>query len=346
MKRSIVLAFGLFFILFQSQVQAQLAYEIQGNGTQQTVPLDASHITNNTLQFYFVSRGNVSNSIYFEVSGPDGLTATVESALLRLTIPRVLENQKLWYPVRLSKRLNLAGNARQGTVIDRSSVAQRCPWLTDEVYNQVLALYIAMGLNPSKEEICDMYSEIDNGGGGGSGGGSSGGGQSYQGSLSSASAYGLLLKNTCGGKKSRYLVRMKVDLSAVNQDVLRAGSQVVVSAKQAPYRGSTATLLKPESEGRFSPSPIVLMASVGSYGASKERMTLWRWKRNKMVQMKKLRKGGYVSYRGDSYVNSVVSNVLVGGKGTFVLSNGTSAYSVCLKLERRRQTLNRFPAIR
>lgn len=343
MKRLLTLVLGVNLILLSSPLQAQVVHEIQGNGSDFTVALGESNLANNNLQFYFISRGNISSSVYFEINGPAGTKATVDSALLRLTVPKTLENKKLWYPVKLTKRLQIAGSERFGRVLSRSSVAQRCPWLTDEVYNQVSALYLAMGLSFSKEEICDMYSSIevdpdenDN----------ENNNQTYQTPSSTVYSYGLLLKNSCtGGRKARYLVRINVDLSAVNPDSLRAGSQLIVSARQLPYRGSTATLLKPVSEGRFSPSPIVLMASVGSYGAHDEKMTLWRWKRNRMAQFKKLRKGGYVYYRGDSYVNSVVSNALVGGKGTFVLSNGTSAYSVCLNLVKRRQTLNRFPSI-
>lgn len=331
----------------------QLLQEISGDGSEHAIILNSSHIKNNSLHLYFLSRGNDSNSLHITLSGPVGVGASVDMAALRVSIEHTLANPRLWYPVRLNQPLRLASSPQNRSAQGhqklhlRNSVANRCPWLTDQVYRQILAVYQQMGLHPSKDEICDWYtssgpvSPNPNTPGQGSGGQSS-----YQ-STAISNAQGVMIKNSCAAaQRVRYLVRVKIDLSAVDASLLKAGSQLTIRAKQQPYRGNRATLLKPVSEGRYSPSPIVIMASIGRYGNAPERMALWRWRGNKPVRMKGLQPGGYVYYRGGTYAMSVVSRVLVGGKGTFVLSNSQSAYAVCLNLVRRRQTLNRFPSVR
>jgi len=91
---------------------------------------------------------------------------------------------------------------------------------------------------------------------------------------SSLSTRGLLNKDACSLASDKYLIRLTIDLSSVNRAAL--GSLITIKGRlfTDQYKGRTSASIKPESEGKFFPKPLVLMSSLGW----NESISVRQWK--------------------------------------------------------------------
>lgn len=151
--------------------------------------------------------------------------------------------------------------------------------------------------------------------------------------------YGLVHKNACASKSSKYLVRFKVDLSKVEAS-FPASVNVSLSASLKKFLGSKAATIKPKSDGRYAPEPILLMNYLGTMCG--QSLSLAKWRGNQLRRVVPLRLGDLIFYKNWILTRSPIGRVLTGGKGTFELYTHHSGYGVCFDLVRRRQRANGY----
>lgn len=147
---------------------------------------------------------------------------------------------------------------------------------------------------------------------------------------------GILRKDACdpSGNKLRYKVRVTIRF---RRDTTTGTARVTLS--EQTYSGYRGTSLKPESEGRFAPQPILLMSSLTSCF---QELSFVSWKQGRPT-VKKLQLEDTITYRGASYDRVPIGNLLKGGRGVFDIENGQSSYGVCLALSATRQVVNGYP---
>lgn len=151
--------------------------------------------------------------------------------------------------------------------------------------------------------------------------------------------YGLVHKNACAAKSTKYLVRIKVDLSKVESPT-PATVSLALTASLHKFSGSKAATIKPKSDGRFAPEPILLMNYLGTMCGQK--LSLVKWRGNQLRRVLPLRLGDLIFYKNWILTRSPIGSVLTGGKGTFELYTTHAGYGVCFDLVRRRQKANGY----
>lgn len=335
------LILGVFLPSLALAQQTVLQVELKPNGNEKTASLTAAHAGLKAVHFYTIARGNMTSPLRVTLAGPPGLSAEVDAIAAKKNVAQALAAKNGWYKIKMSKRLvTRSGSATQ----QQTAPAFDCSWLTDAIYRQLLAYFRMIGQNPSRQEICEMFS-----GGGGSPGGTPTPSPGDPGTPGSDSAYadGLLERDSCGtGKDAAYIVRLKVDLSKINTALFQTGFEVAASINVKPWKGRTDTLLKPESDGGIFKGPIILMTTTGGlyYGGEKIRVVRWARKKPKLLRQFKVDpRRNYVVYRGKIYTRVPVGSVLRGGRATFALQGAHAAYSVCLRLQPVRQQINWRP---
>ena len=92
--------------------------------------------------------------------------------------------------------------------------------------------------------------------------------------VETSTRYGLIHKNACASKSTKYLVRFKVDLSKVESPV-PVSTSLTLSASLHKFSGSKAATIKPKSDGRFAPEPILLMNYLGTMCG--QNLSLVKW---------------------------------------------------------------------
>lgn len=156
-------------------------------------------------------------------------------------------------------------------------------------------------------------------------------------SLKSFSA--LLQKNACAGSKTRYLIAIDIDLSRVSK-IDSSSVQVSLQANEYFFSGEKAASIKPKSDGKFAPKPILLMSFLGSLCGQKLAVT--RWQQNKPRSFSSIKLGDLVPYKGRILTRTPVGHVLKGGQGSFELYSTRAAYGVCFDLVPKRQRANGY----
>jgi hypothetical protein len=152
--------------------------------------------------------------------------------------------------------------------------------------------------------------------------------------------YGVLQKDACNSRKNRYFVRIRLNFSNVDTSALTDPVTISVKFLYEDHKGSKAATIKPVSDGKYAPKPLLLMSSVQSYN---ENVSMIEWRNGRPVS-RLLKVNDYVFYRGLSLTRTVIDAILRGGgRRTFELTNGYNAYGVCFSLVRRRQNVNGYP---
>ncbi|MCB0333621.1 MAG: hypothetical protein KDD55_08995, partial [Bdellovibrionales bacterium] len=145
------------------------------------------------------------------------------------------------------------------------------------------------------------------------------------------------------GKKAKHLIKIELDLKEVPQEVKDIGVTLKVSLSTNHHGEGKQASIKPESEGRYAPRPIILMNYLD--GVCGHRIDTVKWKsKNKVQWRKELEIYSLLAYQDMVLSLALVDSVLPdSGKATFELYDGTSAYSVCFELKQKRQTANGYP---
>ncbi len=151
--------------------------------------------------------------------------------------------------------------------------------------------------------------------------------------------YGIIHKNACAPKNSKYMVRLEVDLSKIDP-VAHPLVHITIQASEFAYAGGKAASIKPQSSGRFAPQPVLLMTFIGTMCGQK--LSLAKWKGSTLQSVTALKLGDLVPYKGWILTRSPISRVLTGGRGTFELTSAYAGYGACFELIRRRQKVNGY----
>lgn len=161
-------------------------------------------------------------------------------------------------------------------------------------------------------------------------------------SLQTIQLYGLLNKDACiASKKPEYLFMLEVDLSKLNASDYPNGVEMSLNVKELKVSKGKEAAIKPESEGRYQPKPIVMMNWLGETCGNK--IDVISWKKYKPASVRPLTVYGLLSYKGLVLNLALVDRVLTGGQATFELSTRREAYGVCFNLQRKRQNKNGYP---
>jgi hypothetical protein len=200
---------------------------------------------------------------------------------------------------------------------------------------QIFASTVGQKLTP--DDVCRLYDP--NYQPGSYPGGSSGTGS---GSYSGNSASIMIRKDTCGAKSSaNYFVRVDLNLAGVDPQIRANGFEIQAAVLAQGYKGSRAASLKPESDGKFAPRPLLLLSTTGGYLGGNESAAVVRWSRGKVKSVQHLRVEDYVGWQG-KVLARIVAPPLNGGKAVVELSSKSAMYSVCFQMVRKRQRYNGY----
>ncbi len=160
---------------------------------------------------------------------------------------------------------------------------------------------------------------------------------------SSATGYGLMERDKCSSS-IRYAIAVKVNLRSIDWTQYPSGLKIGVILKAKAYSGNIRAALKPSSDGKFFPQPIMLMATTGYSFISGEYMRAVFFKRGRVSRTLKLNRGDYIYYRGTVFRREPVGKLMSGGRAVLeMVNNGNAtAYGVCVSLNRRRQEFNGY----
>jgi hypothetical protein len=192
----------------------------------------------------------------------------------------------------------------------------------------------------------------------------------------------LLNKDACSSTSDKYLVRITIDFSSVNRAVL--GSSITIKSRlfTDEYNGRTSASIKPESEGKFFPKPLILMSSLGW----NESISVKQWNNVAPIGRGAIPVNGRdrVFWQGLVLARAPIDNLLrgrssiarnfatskqqqqrrrrpsnnnnkkptssnssgkikPGKRATFELYTPDKAYGVCLSVKRSRQRVNGYP---
>jgi hypothetical protein len=156
---------------------------------------------------------------------------------------------------------------------------------------------------------------------------------------SSLDLAGVFRKDSCNSRVNKYLVRVRMDLAEVDSTKFPQGITVRFRGLENVYRESRAASIKPVSDGRFAPQPLLLMNSV-SYDENIDVMT---WKKGTPNKVGDIDIEDKVYYRGFVLSRSIASAVLRGGYASVDKVSDYQSYGACLNMVRSRQRVNGYP---
>jgi hypothetical protein len=144
---------------------------------------------------------------------------------------------------------------------------------------------------------------------------------------------GMVRKDACKKKQS------KSTYEIVFTARVRSSRPISVGISESSPVTKKAASVKPVSDGKFAPAPLLLMESLGLCDQSLNKVT---WQRGAPT-VTPLSIEDVISYRGLVLNRSNISSALGGGRGVFDLDDGRSAYGVCMAFTRTRQRVNGYP---
>jgi hypothetical protein len=324
--------------LSSSLAHAQIVVEAKGRGAEVQYALPAGTSPTTPIYFYYVSKGRDTKTVQMMLRAPQGAVGTLEVAKLNgAAATQAAASLSNSYVMQLrdaaGKRNALritAAAARAASGSFASAQAECTPEQLAEYAELIRNVPELAGITP--EQYCA---------GVGPGPNPSPTPGTTPSDGATDSVLGLLQKNACGKAKDKYLVRMKVDLSGVDPVLLQNGTSLGASFSEVAYRGGKAASIKPFSDGMFAPNALLLMSSI-RYGS--EGIFQTKWKNGALGTNRVVPIVAYAGYRNLTLTRSVVTSLLSeGGKATFDITDGNTAYSVCFKMQRTRQSKNGYP---
>jgi hypothetical protein len=331
---------------------------IAAKGTLVTKTFAANEVKS-TVRFTFPVTGNISEAIDLYAEGPQGASVSVKAYTLGTkSEASALTDTKGWFVLPMTAdgitSKNSFSFARQTPAatpvatppppttnlptLPAGTNYADCTNLNAEQISSLRMIYqLTLGLDLTVAQLCGTTTPAN--------------GTGTESSFGNATNIGLdnqairvtsiLSKDACAkAAKSKYLVAVEYTLSGVSADVVSRGVTLGVTASIRKHEGSKASTIKPVSDGKFAPNPLLLMSTLGS--GAREKVRVLKWSKGKVKSAKELKIHDYIFYRGLMLTRSVVGGVLKGGKGTFEISDGVKAYGVCFALKKSRQRANGY----
>lgn len=150
---------------------------------------------------------------------------------------------------------------------------------------------------------------------------------------------GVFRKDSCNSRVSKYLVKVTLDFSNVDLTKFPQGIAVRFRGLENVYQGKRAASVKPVSDGKFAPAPLLLMTSV----AYNEDVEIIKWTKGKPKQVASVDIEDRVYYRGFVLSRSIASSILTGGTASVDKVSDYQSYGACLSMTRTRQRVNGYP---
>lgn len=375
MKRISFFILALTLISLPSFSLAESEYKVKLNGTSNYITVQPG---TDKVTLWGVSKGKMSS--YIEVSGsvPEGTEVKARGALVKKSITQAKNQKKKQYPIKLMGQKKLSALHSQcldisiegsepdeedlldvndypaiespvcdsiGTDILQEMAVQLSGtfgggWEAGNACSYLLTVAGDVWLDP--DEWCDKLDseqiallepfglDCDEGG------------TSLLALTFPSTSFnykGLLHKDSCH-KKGQYLVLVTLDFTKV-AGLGTDPFDITVRVNEFRRKNGRESALKPESEGRYAPRPIVMMNWLGNTCGN--RIDVVKWKKRKPKNITPLNVYSLLSYK-DMVLNlALVDNALTGGRGTAELYTGDEAYGVCFKLVRKRQNKNGYP---
>ncbi len=315
--------------------------------------------TNPTAIFWAQSNGNQSIPLRITVNGGKEFNLEAKAQRFSGNNKKALIKKTGWYKLKLknqNEHLNQLGNCGEINIEEEE--------IESETIN--LSDYPSM-----EHEICDLISDaqlleiaeelsLTYGGNWGAGNACSylvslysGGdlvenpteedllGWVFRKKIISRNYYGVLHKNNCLDKSdSKYLVKFEV---SIPRKVLKSQKNidVIFSVTGSEYGGVKSSSIKPISEGRHAPNPLIMMNWLGNNCGNEIKVTTWN--KTRILKVSEVPVYSHLYYGNLVLALGEISKVLIGGEGTFEIYNGVHSYGVCFQLERKRQKAFGYP---
>lgn len=289
-----------------------------------------------TVSLWMLSSGNETLPVKVSLQGPSGLKATLKARQVarQSMVATALASETGWWNLPKGTK-TLAASSSPPALPAETSI---CDYMTEEEIADLIAFYTyLLGRPVTREEVCGGFNgdpgDPDNPDDPGDPAGL-------------AEFTSILLKDGCRAKRrSFYLIKLDLSLNQVDRSQQENITiQAAITARR--YSGKRRASLKPVSEGRYAPAPLMLMEALGGgffFGGVSEKMYINKWSKGRPKKNRKVNTPQYVYYRDMRLAEGLIGSHLRGGKATATLSNDITGYSVCLRLERRRQKWNGYP---
>ena len=150
---------------------------------------------------------------------------------------------------------------------------------------------------------------------------------------------GVFRKDACNSRVSKYLIKVTMDFSGVDAARFPQGITVRFRGLENIYKGNRAASIKPVSDGKFAPAPLLLTNSI-SYD---DTINVMKWTKGKPKKVADVDVEDKVYYRGFVLSRSVASSVLNGGYASVDTVSDYQSYGACLNMVRSRQRVNGYP---
>lgn len=330
------------------------------SGKKASINLTAADKGLKKIIFYAPSKGNSTGRFEFLVESNAPVTAKAYSLVTRSKDVTATGLQSSGWSTlsfqhngKTRRSVSLFSTAGAGVVSPRKSGSDKpdpnCGCMTESSIEQMLAY----GMGMTRQQLCGMLGKMprcpdvseDNGSSqenpednDGIGDDSTGSGS--RGSIQWAEGAGIIQKNTCS-KKYSYFAKIEADLSKVPESAFDEGIAVGISLTFKNFDGTQAATMKPASDGKWAPRPILLISQI-NHGFP-EQVRLVYWKGAKIRNQKTLTVGEpkFISSMGRYYYMHlrVMSGFLSGGQAPIevVAPSGALAYSHCFTLRATRQ---------
>ncbi len=339
---------------FEARAQGSIySSEIKPDGQTYEVVLNpATDSAINTVELYFYSKGNSTSPIQLSVQGPALATVQLQNSILGAGLAAQAQD---FIPMPL--KTSGAKKTKTTFTLKAEPIAPEptggggtptggtgiCSFLPASQIKALLDFYrLLLGRNVTKEEICNGTNPFDPNLDPINNTPNNNTSEPPPATIDGAlELSGLFYKDACKPDRTRYLSKIVIDLSKVDPALRQSELALRASVRITPYKGKQAASIKPVSDGKFAPAPLLLMSSLGGFFPGSEKIHQVTWKR-KGFKIKELKVYDYVFYRGLILTRTPMSG-LKGGKATFALTNDYSSYSVCFALKKKRQKVNGYP---
>ncbi len=329
----------------QAQPIDVLRQEIKPNGQVYDITVTPQDGALKTVELYYVTKGNLTQTLTAYLEGVQGAKASISASYLpnaRATAS-LLNKKNGWWNLSLrrnnskisQKTISMLPAMMESSIPGLTGIfgGSMCSFMSQAEIKEMLTFFTLLyGRTVTKEEFCS--GSLGDSGSGGNGGSTSP-------LPNGVSASTLLHKDNCRSASSKMLVKLSIDLKGVPASALAQGYVLRAGLDDDLYSGSRKASIKPTSEGRFAPRPLILMATMGGCFTGSENIKVVTWSKRGPKETGNIKVVDCVFWQGNVLSRAPIGG-LNGGKANYTLTNGYSAYNVCFSQSRTRQRANGY----
>lgn len=341
-----------------AQAQTALYKEINSRGRDVKIALTPE--TPSQIVLVVRSTDREAQSLDFSVSGPNGARVTIQSVMLSGASDNLEREARKGRPAKLKivsnyafkreLRIGAAAGRRPGRRAMATASETRdpsCGCLTEDEIESRMSAYRFTFPNITRAQMCAIIGAADPGSCDGSADNPPGTGDPgptdpgaeppVEGSGTVTGA-AFVSYDKCN-KTGQHAALISVNLAGV--DAAALSGELVVNAKLREFGENKRASIKERGDGKYK-VPLLLAGPVyGSFDPAIALVT-FKGKARKTKALKVVDTVYYSPAGGALFRIPLSGGVLVGGVGTFEISNGAEGYSICAQLTARRQYFNGY----